>query len=109
WLAYKFYDEDAKRWRVKIRALTGEGTERVLDISPYALRWSPDGRGLAYVDQDKDTKTIMIQSLNGGSPKPFLRFDADRIYSLDWSRDGSQLAVTRGMARFDAVLIKSNP
>ncbi len=49
---------------------------------------------------------IWSQPLDGGAPKQLTDFKTDRIFAFDWSRDGKQLAVSRGTVTSDVVLIK---
>jgi Tol biopolymer transport system component len=42
------------------------------------------------------TSNIWRQNLAGGAPKPITNFDSGQIFDFDWSRDGKQLALTRG-------------
>jgi hypothetical protein len=49
---------------------------------------------------------VWEQPLAGGPPKPVTHFTSDKIFSFDWSPDG-RLALSRGTAATDAVLIKN--
>jgi Tol biopolymer transport system component/DNA-binding winged helix-turn-helix (wHTH) protein len=71
------------------------------------VAWAPDGRGLVYAENpDDDVSTLWVQPLDGGSPRQLARFENDRIFGFDWSRDGKQLACVRGLMVTNAVLIK---
>jgi Tol biopolymer transport system component len=71
------------------------------------VAWAPDGRGLVYAENpDDDLSTLWMQSLDGGSPRQLARFENDRIFGFDWSRDGKELACVRGLMVTNAVLIK---
>jgi Tol biopolymer transport system component/DNA-binding winged helix-turn-helix (wHTH) protein len=77
-------------------------------VQPQTIRWTPDGRGLTYADNPvTGTSKIMIQPVAGGEPKVFAEMDADRIFGLDWSRDGKFLASVRGLWTTNVVLIKN--
>ena len=71
---------------------------------PYG-RWTPDGRGLGYVDR-ADPKNIWVQPIAGGAPHQLTNFTEKDILDFAWSPDGSRLAITRGMQLSDMVLIK---
>jgi len=73
--------------------------------SEYGYRWTPDGRGLAYVDR-ADPKNIRIQPINGGAPRQLTRFTDKDIVDFAWSPDGAHLAITRRTQLSDMVLIK---
>ena len=71
------------------------------------LKWTPDGRGITYVENRvNDTSRIWIQPLDGGSPRRFAEFDRERIFGFDWSPDQKYLACVRGLWTSNAVLIK---
>jgi serine/threonine protein kinase len=70
-----------------------------------APRWTTDGRALTYVVTSAGVSNIWLQPINGGTPKQLTTFKADRIFSFDWSRDGKQVIVARGMVASDVVLI----
>ena len=74
---------------------------------PSELRWTPDGRALAYIANRGGVSNTWTQPLAGGPPKQLTDFKADQIFSFDWSRDGKQLAFARGVVNDDVVLISS--
>lgn len=74
---------------------------------PTAIKWTPDGRGIAYVDSLRDASNIWLQPVSGGDPRPLTRFDSDQIFGFAWSPDGKHLACTRGIWERNLVLIKN--
>jgi Tol biopolymer transport system component len=69
------------------------------------LRWTLDGRGVAFIDAAGSN--IWVQPVDGGHPSQLTRFDDGRsITDFAWSRNGERLAVTRGSASSDIVLFK---
>ena len=48
---------------------------------------------------------IWRQNLAGGMPKQITNFVSGQIFDFDWSRDGKQLALTRGSESSDVILI----
>jgi serine/threonine protein kinase/Tol biopolymer transport system component len=69
------------------------------------IRWTPDGRALAYIVTRDGVSNIWSQPLTGGGPKPLTDFKTQRISNFAWSRDGKQLALARGVTNSDVVLI----
>lgn len=67
------------------------------------LRWTPDGRALAYLDDRQ--QNIWARPLGGGPPRQLTDFKSDQTYAFAWSRDGKQLALARGTRASDVVLI----
>jgi hypothetical protein len=68
--------------------------------------WTPDGRGLAYVDPV--TSNLWFQPIDGGTAKPLRDFPNDglEIWDFDWSADGNRLAVARARISWDIVLFR---
>jgi len=69
------------------------------------FRWTPDGSALAYAAKQEGTGNIWIQPLDGGAPKQLTQWNANPVFSFDWSRDGKWLAYTSGTLVSDVVLI----
>ena len=108
-IAY-FYREDNGPWRIAIAPLDGGESLKTFDIPALpaaSLRWTPDGRAVAYVETQGGVSNIVIQSLDGGKPKPLTDFKQERIFSFDYSRNGKQLAISRGTINNDVVLISN--
>jgi serine/threonine protein kinase/Tol biopolymer transport system component len=68
------------------------------------VRWTPDGRGLVYVDNHGSASNLWLQPVDGGKPVQLTDFKTDQIFGFDWSRDGRQLALARGIVTSDVVL-----
>jgi Tol biopolymer transport system component len=71
------------------------------------LHWSLDGRALLYIDTRDGVSNIWSQPIDGGPSKQMTNFTTDLIFYFDWSRDGKQLAVSRGNQPSDVVLISN--
>jgi len=91
WVAYV---SDGALWRSR-----ADGSERLQltspPISPFLPRWSPDGKQIAYVDEQAGPLwQIFLISAEGGAPRAML---SDTHAQLDpsWSADGKQLAFGR--------------
>jgi Tol biopolymer transport system component/DNA-binding winged helix-turn-helix (wHTH) protein len=98
--------------RIELALVPAEGGEpvRMFEVSPSAntwaeIRWTPDGRGLTYVDAPEGVGNIWLQPAAGGQPRQLTDFKSDRIFRFDWSRDGRQLVCSRGAEANDVVLI----
>jgi Tol biopolymer transport system component len=90
---------------VLILPIAGGDPIRRLNISGGPIRWTPDGRSLAYLSQDAPSN-IWIQPLEGGPPRQMTRFPDQRIIAYNWSHDGKLLALARATDRSDIVLLK---
>jgi Tol biopolymer transport system component len=68
-------------------------------------RWAPAGEAIDYVLTRNGVSNIWRQNLAGGTPKQITNFESGQIFDFDWSRDGKQLALTRGSESSDVILI----
>jgi Tol biopolymer transport system component len=87
-----------------IRALDLRSTT-IISGDYKALRWTPDGGGLAYIDTRTGVANIWIRPLDGGPERQLTDFKSEQLYRFAWSRDGKYLAVTRGAMMKDVILI----
>jgi Tol biopolymer transport system component len=72
-----------------------------------APHWAPDGKAVEYVLTQERVSNIWQQKLTGGPPKQITNFKSGLIFAFDWSRDGKQLALTRGSENSDVILISN--
>jgi hypothetical protein len=56
---------------------------------------------------DGDVDNLWYQAFAGGPPKQLTHFTSDHIYAYAFSRDGKRIAMTRGNARQDAVMLSN--
>jgi serine/threonine protein kinase len=83
---------------------TTRRTMRIRASPRHGLRWTPDGKGVAYVDSEALTN-LWVQPLGGGAARQLTRFTDGRIMSgFAWSRDGERLAISRAIVNNDIVL-----
>jgi len=110
-IAYLFNDAAANMLRrVAIISPDGGAPLKTFALPPTAnnfkMRFTPDGRALAFLDSRGGGANIWVIALDGnGEAKPFTDLKTERIFDFAWSRDGKQLAVIRGTDIRDAVLI----
>ncbi|HVF91583.1 MAG TPA: winged helix-turn-helix domain-containing protein [Blastocatellia bacterium] len=114
-IAYSFWDEETNpaQWGREIISVDGSEPARPFTLPVTAIgsngqvwfRWMPDGRSLTYVDNRGGIANIWSQPVGGGEPKPLTDFKSDQIFAFAWSRDGRQLACSRGVVTSDVVLI----
>jgi len=92
--------------------IAGGEPVKSFDIPPTVaflslVRWTPDGRALAYIDNREGVANILALPLDGSKPSRLTDFTTERIFWFDWSRNGKQLALTRGTITSDVVLISA--
>ena len=67
------------------------------------VRWSPDGRALAFIDDQGGAANLWLQPIDHSPPRRLTSFSEGRIASFDWSRDGSRLTWMRVREVSDVV------
>jgi len=71
-----------------------------------SCRWAPGGAAIDYVLTRNGVSNIWRQKLADGVPKQITNFESGQIFDFDWSRDGTRLALTRGIESSDVILIR---
>jgi Tol biopolymer transport system component len=69
------------------------------------IRWMPGGNAIAYATRQAGVGNIWIQPITGGAPAQLTHWNANPIFSFDWSRDGKWLAYASGTLTSDVILI----
>jgi len=111
WIAAQFIQTD-DRTGAKIAIVPIEGGEpiKVFDVSldlPAQIRWTPDGSAVTYLSRRDGIVNIWSQPFEGGPPRQLTDFKSDEIFFFDWSRDGRQLLLARGIWTRDVILISN--
>ena len=97
--------------RIGIASASG-GLEKSFEVQASALaipniRWTPNGKGVVYMEHHAGATNLWVQPLGGGRPKQLTHFSEGLIFNFEWSRDGKFLALARGSYSNDAVLFTS--
>ena len=69
------------------------------------LQWSTDGKSILYTINANNVSNIWSQPVDGGKPKQITDFKEMLMTGFAWSKDGKQLACSRGNLLRDAILI----
>jgi Tol biopolymer transport system component len=107
--ACNYQDQPGGAYKIAVIPISGGTPVTMFDIPGSfgrTIHWTTDGRSLTYVDAQGGVSNLWNQSLSGGAPKQITDFKDQRIYGFAWSRDGKQLAISRGVVNNDVVLIK---
>ena len=111
WIAFNRLDEASGQWRIAVIPFGGGPPHKVFDVpssSLYrAIRWTPDGRGVAYPVTQGRVSNLWSQPLDGSPPSQLTDFKDQLIFDFAWSRDGRQIAFSRGVINSDVVLISN--
>jgi Tol biopolymer transport system component len=106
-------DPDGSRRVMRITPLQGGEPEKTFSLPDEAwanwwqqmVRWTPDGRAVAYVVGSDRVANIWVQPVDGGAPRPLTEFkDGGGIWSFDWSK-GGRFAMARGPVNQDVVMM----
>jgi Tol biopolymer transport system component len=76
-------------------------------VNRNCLRWTPDGKNLAYLMEQDGIRNIWIKTLDDSPPVQLTRLSSQNIYQFSWSRDGKYLAYASGVMDDDVVLIRN--
>jgi Tol biopolymer transport system component len=72
-----------------------------------SMRWTPDGKNLSFINEEKGISNIWLRSLKGGEVKKLTSFTENSIFRYDWNSDGKKLAVTRFSTTSDVSVIRT--
>jgi len=105
-----FFADDKGKTGLGLLPFDGGDFLKTFDLPDFVetsggLKWAPDGRSLTFVGSRNDSN-IVSMPIAGGPLKQLTSFKSDRIYSFAWTRDGKQIAYSRGPFIDDVVLIK---
>jgi Tol biopolymer transport system component len=109
WIACSYRQDDDSTWRYAIIPIEGGEPIKVFDLigKKSDLRWSQDGQSLLYLrDTEGGITNIWSMPLDGKPPKQVTDFKTEQIFNFAISHDGKKVALARGTATSDVVLIK---
>ena len=97
--------------RIAVMPFAGPGETKTFAIPSSGtvltiLKWAQDGKSVLYTNTANNMTNIWSQTLDGGPAKQVTDFKEMLMTGFGWSRDGKQLACTRGNLVRDAVLIR---
>jgi TolB protein len=109
-IAFNLLDDAIGQWKIAIMPFAGGPPIKVLDIlggNYRRINWTPDSRAVAFPIYRDGVSNIWAQPLEGGPPRQLTHFRDGLIFDFAWSRDGKQLALSRGLINSDVMLIKN--
>jgi Tol biopolymer transport system component len=111
YVAFLYAEGSGTSYHAKIGVIPAEGGPFVhsFDMPAIAfgkIRFTPDGQALAFAGKDEQgVANVWVQPLNGSAPRAITDFKRDTLFDFAWSRDGKQLALSRGQTSRDVVLL----
>jgi eukaryotic-like serine/threonine-protein kinase len=97
--------------KLALLPLSGGAPIKTLKLPAIAsspvFKWTRNGGGLSYLDSQDKHGNLWGQPLNGGPARQLTDFKTGQTFYFDWSRDGKQLACSRGTETVDVILISN--
>lgn len=108
-IACRYLDQPNGQYQLAILPSEGGAPIKTFPLASGVSnrRWSIDGRALIYGITQKDVTNLWAQPIDGSPPKQLTNFASEIIFGFDLSRDGKQVALQRGTASSDVVLISN--
>ena len=102
--------------RIALLELGSSSLPRLLPARHYAddmygngtLRFTRDGKSVAYVSREKGVDNVWVQPLDGPTGYPITDFKSERIWSFAFSPNGKSLGILRGHYDSDVVLLRES-
>jgi Tol biopolymer transport system component len=95
--------------KLVVVAATGGAPLHTFDV-PFGMQspvFTPDGKGIAFLLTRNHATNIWEQPLAGGDPLPLTKFNRGEMFAFAWSKDGKQLAFSRGQHKTDVVMMSN--
>ncbi len=108
-LALRYFDDQANRNRILVMPFAGGPPITILEVASsrdVGLGWTPDSKSVTYADSRDQADNIWSLPLDGGPPKQLTNFSSGLIFAFQMSRDGKQIALSRGSQTDDVILLR---
>ncbi len=109
-VAVRFFDEQSKVNRIAILPFEGGAPIKTLEVSgsfrEAGLGWSGDSRSVVYADERDSAYNLWSMSIDGGPAKQLTQFKTGLIFAFQLSRDGKQIAISRGTQTDDVIIVR---
>ena len=111
-IAYFYLDKErpGSPWRIGVISLADGAFFTSVEIPPTVIsrfmRWTPDGKALAYIADEGEVSNIWMQPLDGGPAKKLTNFKTETVIAFAWSPDGKHLLISRGEKASDVVILR---
>lgn len=109
-VVYEYLDEQLKRIRLCLQSVEGGPVATLADsdVGFSNIRWTSDGKAIAYVSNSEGRTNVWAQPVAGGPPRKLTDFKSEWLMRFDWSRDGKQLICVRGRLTSDLYMISNS-
>jgi serine/threonine protein kinase/roadblock/LC7 domain-containing protein len=105
----QYFDAKARRGMIAIVSLRNGRLLRVLDFPGWASqpRFTPDGKGVSYIDDSDGASNIWYLPLQGGPSRRLTNFTSEEVKAYVWSLDGTRLLMARELTSGAAFLMRN--
>jgi eukaryotic-like serine/threonine-protein kinase len=111
-IALRYFDEQTKANKIAVLPFSGGEPIKTLDISfnfrDIGLGWTSDSRSIIYADARDNADNIWSLPLDGGPARQLTNFKSGLIFAFEMSRDGKQIALSRGSQMDDVILLRDS-
>jgi len=113
-VALRYFDDQANANKIAVIPFAGGEPIKRLEVSvgfrDVGLGWTADSRAIVYADArgdgDSNADNIWSAPLDGSTAKQLTNFTSGLIFAFQVSRDGKQIALSRGSQTDDVILLR---
>ncbi|MEP6569881.1 MAG: protein kinase [Acidobacteriota bacterium] len=109
-VALRYFDEQAKANKIAVMPFAGGELIKTLEVSvsfrDVGLSWTADSRAIVFADAGENADNIISVPIDGSAPKQLTHFNSGLIFAFQVSRDGKQIALSRGTQTDDVILLR---
>jgi serine/threonine protein kinase len=111
-VALRYFDDQSNTNKVAVVPFAGGDLLKNLEVSisfrDVGLGWTADSRSIVYADTRDNADNIWSLPIDGGAARQLTRFNTGLIFAFQVSRDGKQIALSRGTQTDDVILLKDS-
>ncbi len=115
-VALRYFDDQANANKIAVIPFAGGEPIKTLEVSvgsrDVGLGWTADSRAIVYADArgsgDSSADNIWSFPIDNSPAKQLTNFNSGLIFAFQVSRDGKQIALSRGTQTDDVILLKDS-
>lgn len=111
-VALRYFDDQSNTNKVAVVPFAGGELLKNLEVPTsfrdVGLGWTADSRSIVYADTRENADNIWSLPIEGGAARQLTRFNTGLIFAFQMSRDGKQIALSRGTQTDDVILIRDS-
>lgn len=111
-IAIRYFDAQTNANKIAVIPFAGGDPIKTLDTSvsfrDVGLGWTADSKALLFVDSRNNADNVWTFPIDGGPNRQVTKFDSGLIFAFQMSRDGKQIALSRGSQTDDVILLRDS-